>query len=270
MRGEREAGPLRRYVLGASPDDECDAIEREYFDRADALDRMSEAEDDLIDDYLSGRLRRDERGRFERYYLSTPYHRRRVAVVRAVRNAASAAGRPTERRWPVTGWSTMAGLAAALVILVAGAAWMIASRSESGRPPAESRDIPRGPSRPPAPAAQSAGPGEQAQPVQHPAAPAPPAAAPVIVAVWLSPILVRGAAEPAVIAIAPGVDIVRLQLEGQAGEPRLGHGRAVVRVVGGREVWRGSAEEGRRAPDELARVDIPAVLLRPELPCRIA
>ena len=71
MSRESDAGLLRRYVLGATNEDECDAIERDYFERADVLDQVSAAEDDLIDDYLSNRLTDEERDAFRR---SLPDH----------------------------------------------------------------------------------------------------------------------------------------------------------------------------------------------------
>jgi hypothetical protein len=73
-------------------EDERAGIEHEYFERADVLDRVCAAEDDLIDDYLSNRLASGEHGRFERYYLATPCHRTRVAVVRALRTTSSTSG----------------------------------------------------------------------------------------------------------------------------------------------------------------------------------
>ena len=80
MRREHDSTQLRRYVLGALTEDERAAIEHEYFERADVLDRVCGAEDDLIDDYLSNRLAAEEHERFERHYLATPRHRTRVAV----------------------------------------------------------------------------------------------------------------------------------------------------------------------------------------------
>jgi len=241
-----EDSRLRRYVLGAATDEECAAIEREYFARADAADRVSAAEDDLIDDYLSNGLNHRERERFERHYLSSPNHRTRVAVVRALRQAASAS--PTvESRSRAPSRGAVAGIAAALVLLASGAMWL------AGWP---------GRSSPAAPAA-SAGP---PAPVGKPSVrvPAPESRTPVIVAVSISPILVRGANEPATARVAIGVDLVRLELEGQPGESPLGPGRAVVRTVDGREVWRGAAAETAAPRRLLARVDVPAGALAPD------
>src|SRR5580765_5089863 len=116
MRSDAPDVQLRRYVLGTLTEPECDAIEREYFAQEDALDRVTAAEDDLIDDYLSSGLSREEREQFERHYLSTPCHRRRVAVARAIGTAASA--RSPEGRTSMNQWLAAAAIAASLVLVV--------------------------------------------------------------------------------------------------------------------------------------------------------
>src|SRR6476660_898995 len=95
MRSDAPDAQLRRYVLGTLTEPECDAIEREYFAQEDALDRVTAAEDDLIE-----------------HYLSTPCHRRRVAVARAIRTAASA--RSLEKRASINRWLAAAAVAASL------------------------------------------------------------------------------------------------------------------------------------------------------------
>lgn len=262
MRSERDGGQLRRYLLGAASDEECEAIEREYFEHAEALNEVSAAEDDLIDDYLSDRLEGDEDKRFERY-LSSPRHRRRVAVARAIRDAASA--RSIQARKPARSWWAAAGIAAALVTAFAGGSWLLHSRSisrtTSDKTPATAANPPKS-SLPTSGAADRREPG---QAVPGPAAPTTSPAQPIIVATAISPILVRGGDEPASLAIEAGTDIVRLVLEGQTGEQRLGTGRAIVRTVSGHEVWQGRvARTAGLRPPELARVDIPAALLPPD------
>ena len=163
----------------------------------------------------------------------------------------------TVRAWPSLGH---VALVTALVVLVAGGAWMLGTRSESttasfrGSPPAVSPTTPSEPLRP-----------EQREPAAPPQrdAPAPPRAAPVVVAFSISPIHVRGADEPASSTIPPGTDVVRLHLQGQAGDERLERGRAIVRTVAGQEVWRGRATGlVDSQPSALARIDIPVGRLR--------
>jgi hypothetical protein len=248
MTTEPHPNQFRRYVLGALSEDEGAAIEREYFDSSDALDAVRAAEDDLVDDYVLDQLSPEERERFERHYLSTPCHRRRVAVARALRTAGSRAS--GERHRSVVGWWPAAGVAAALAILIVGGVWILrATRPETvavqSPPPA---NVPTAPPQP-----------------QHVDAPTPPRAAPVVVTLSISPILVRGADQPASLTIAAGTDVVRLHLEGQPADRRLGPGRAIVRTVAGDEVWSGPAMEvtGSKTP-EFARIDIPVDRRRPD------
>jgi hypothetical protein len=244
-------GRLRRYVLGTLTEGECDSIEREYFALPEALDRISSAEDDVIDEYLSGELSAHEREQFERYYLETPGHRRRVALARAIKTAASR--RALERRGHGRWWPIAAAVAAT-VLIAAGGAWMLRERPSSGSAPVENAA-----SRVAAPKPSTASPDTTATRTPVPASP-------VVVAVSISPILVRGADKPSTVAIAPGTDTLLLLLErGERGESSLNQGRAIVRTVAGREIWRGPAGTSERSPrKELARVAIPAELLRPD------
>jgi hypothetical protein len=244
-------GRVRRYVLGTLTEAECDAIEREYFVHADALDRVSSVEDDLIDEYLSGELSAQEREQFERYYLTTPCHRRRVAVARAIRTAASQ--RALERRGPDRQWLAAAAIAAT-VLIAAGGAWMLRERPQTRSAPRE--DVAK-PVAAPKPLTESADTAAKREPLR---------ASPVVVAVSISPILVRGADKASTVTIAPGTDVVRLLLQpGERSERPLHQGRAIVGTVAGREVWRGEAASSDRAVrEELARVEIPAERLRPD------
>jgi hypothetical protein len=260
---------FRHYILGGLTQDERAGIEKAYFERADVLDRAAAAEDDLIDDYLSGRLASGEHERFERSYLATPGHRTRVAVARALRAASSAAtdGRPEHaaNRWSVFfDWPPLGQMAlvAAMLLLVAGGAWMLSTRSDSAT---VSRDtLPTAVSPETSPAPQPSGRGEPAAPPQQDTS-TPARATPVVLALSLSPIHVRGADEPARLTIATGTDVVRLYLQGEAGDQRLERGRAMVRTVAGQEVWRGRATRlaGSR-PQALARIDVPVARLRPD------
>jgi hypothetical protein len=267
MRREHDSTQLRRYVLGALTEDDGARIEEDYFERADVLDRLCAAEDDLIDDYLSDRLASKERERFERHYLATPRHRTRVAVARALRTA-SAVSTPasSERHAPrwgtsIRSWPSLgqAALVAALLLLIAGGAWMFGRSSDTPVSVTTSR-----PSVPPASPPERPKPGEPAVPAPRDAPTAAPAT-PVVLAVSLSPIHVRGADEPARLTIAKGTNVVRLHLHGEAGDRPLVRGLAIVRTVAGQEIWRGPAL--RRAdsqPPALASIDVPAIRLEPD------
>lgn len=251
MTVDLHASSLRRYVLGAATDHEAAAIERAYFDSAEALEEVRAAEVDLIDDYVSGQLTADERHAFQRRYLTTPARRQRIAVARALGNAATA--RSNERKRRTRSWR-VAALAAASVVLLGTGAWFLQTRTDS---PSTSAGATRA-IQPPAPGNAPA-----SEPAPRPAPPAPDFRQsdrrPIVATLEISPILLRGSPASTVI-IGAGTDVVRLRLRGDAADPSVTAARAVVRTVGGREIWRGTATDARR-PD-LAHVEIPAARLR--------
>ena len=260
MRTEHDEARLRRYFLGTSTEHEREAIERDYFERADVLDQVSAAEEELIDDYLSRRLPHAEREQFESHYLATPNHRRRVGVERGIRSASNAArhrGTPASAgsaasARPASSIPRWWAIAASLVLLAGAGTWLLWPQRGENTVAVQT---------PPA-AVPAAEPHRSLDPSRR-SSPASPSLQPIVLAVTISPILVRSAAEQPAVTIARGTDIVRLQLRGRAGE-RLQRGRSVVRTVDGREVWRGPVAPISGSPRELARVDVPASTFRPD------
>lgn len=125
---------LRRYVLGRLGEAEIERVEHELFASDDLLERLLAIEDEMIDDYASGRLDPGDRTRFERYLLQTKEDRERVEFASTlstfVARGAHAPwrdGRVTETA-PVSLLSRVArpwvaiSLAASL-LLAAGALW---------------------------------------------------------------------------------------------------------------------------------------------------
>jgi hypothetical protein len=255
-RGDAE---LRRYLLGELTDEECAALEQDYFSRQDALDRMSAAESDLIDDYVSNELGVPERERFESHYLLAPGHRARVGVAQQLRTAArshppAASGVPAGPSWrraveaitllPRT-WT--AAIAAAVVLVAAAGGWIAISRLPvSGAMTSGGRTQRR------------TGPDRSTRTSERDAH----ASAPAVIAISLSPATVRGPDQSVPLTIAAGVERVQIVLEGD-GEGSNAATRAVIRKVAGDQVWRGAAA-GVAAPAELARLDVPASVLPPD------
>lgn len=277
MAPDHDTSRLRRYALGALPEEECAAIEQQYFVDADALEQLTIAEDELIEDYLEHRLDADSRDRFEHHYLSTPGHRARVSVVRRLKTAAAgsrandandARGSRRSRSWIGTIASRspfqQAALAASIaLILGAGAVWLFYARQDtSGRDaPASAQASPQ--TSPSAVAGQATPtPGAPARDTPSiPSATSP--RAPVVVSVTLPAIAVRGAGDGLTAAIPANADALVLRLEGEDGQPPLRRGRAVVRVVAGDELWRGAVDTPRDLPPSVrALVRIPAARLR--------
>lgn len=140
MSTESPRGPLFvRYLLGGLPSEEQEDLEERYFSDPDLHEELRAASDDLIDDYLSGRLSADDRKRFEEYFLRSPRQRRRLELVRAVAARFQAvepqvqAVKPRRSAW----W-----LAAAVVVIVAAGLVVLRSGREAAPPPRVAQSAP--------------------------------------------------------------------------------------------------------------------------------
>ena len=90
---------LRRWLLHQLPPAQTEALEERLFDDDATQDSgfaaaLREAEQDLVDDYASGRLGADERTAVERFLLQTAQDRSRLAFARALAKKVSAAAHP--------------------------------------------------------------------------------------------------------------------------------------------------------------------------------
>lgn len=251
----------RAYLLGALSDDRAEALEQGVLADPDLLEQVQQVEDDLVDDYVGGRLSADERVGFEAHYLASAVHRDRVAVSRALaalpreaqvfrppvreadgwgtRLAAAMGLRPQPLRWAAT--------AAALLLVFAG--WLTL------RP---------GPAPQPAPTAPSVA---TVPPASTPGRPRaePPPAAPLRVALVLSPVLTRDRSSLTPrLFVPPGTAFVDLRLDGPpASDDRVS---AAIRSVDDHLAWTGTAERssGAASPAHAWVVSLPAARLSPD------
>jgi len=254
MGPEPESARARRYLLGDASEADCSAIEAEYFLREEALDRMSAAEDDLIEDYLSDRLDADDRRRFARAYLSVPNRRLRVDTIRQLIAVAStpmavaAASKPSLSRTPsLPQWL---GVAAALALAATASLWLLTPAGTERAAVVGDQPTTTSPAATPSPT--------PAQPNQ-PTSSFP--AQPRIFAVSISPVTVRSSTASPNVVVAPEIDLVALGLESGGDVRRLPGGRASIRTVSGKEIWQGPAAVDNLSPDLIARLDVPAKLL---------
>jgi len=232
MTPDRDAARARRYLLGQADESIADAFENALFRDDHTLEHTEAAEEELIEDYLGERLSTDDRARFEQHYLAAPQHRIRLETVR--RLIAAAVRRP---RWR----SVLVPIAAAAaVILALGTWWLYSSRRQPDT--IETRT--------PAPASR-----DRTLPVPTP---------PRVFATSLSPITLRSADAGAAVEIPDGTDIVSLRLLGDAERLRAAAARAVIRTVAGDAVWQGDATVSGLPAGSVARVDVPASVLRPD------
>ena len=78
----REA--IRRYLLGTAPQEERSALENRYLSDSSLFEEMTEAENDLIDAYVRGKLSITDRQEFERSYLSSERGQTKVQFASAL------------------------------------------------------------------------------------------------------------------------------------------------------------------------------------------
>lgn len=238
----------RRYLLRETSEEESLEIEREYFADQRVQEAIATAEDTLIEDYLDGALAGDERTRFERTYLASAGHRRRVDTIRRLQQAASTRGTAPsvdqvaikERRsGRITSGRALALALAATVVLAAGVAtWMRSGSHRESTPPVSSA-------------------GHDAS------APRATEAAPRVFAFTVPRMTLRGAADEAALVIPPDTAIVRLEIGIDAAARDITRG--AIRSVEGNDVWDGPVRVTTGAPaGTVASLDVPAARLRPD------
>lgn len=132
-----------RYLLGELPEEQRVEIEDRAFQDQQCLQSILEIENDLIDEYVRGKIPGSKRDEFESHFLASDVRRRKVDFARALATVASEGVTPevsqavSVARQPVVrqrrlldflrGLSPAAAFsyAAAALIIIAGAAWLI-------------------------------------------------------------------------------------------------------------------------------------------------
>lgn len=141
-----------RYLLGDLPEAEATALEEKLLADDEQFDRVREVENSLIDDYVRGRLSPEDRERFERHYLASPVHLRRVAVARNLIAEADESGAEPIAPEPTVSWrarfpemfrvspaSWRFAQVAAILLLAAAGLWLLVDRARLRRELAQSR-----------------------------------------------------------------------------------------------------------------------------------
>jgi hypothetical protein len=89
MEREHNQSSLTQYLLGKLSEPEQATTETDYFADKEKFEEMWAAENDLIDDYLRGKLTRSDRELFEQRFLSSPWGRKRVKAARILLTSIS-------------------------------------------------------------------------------------------------------------------------------------------------------------------------------------
>ena len=127
----KDQGRIRRYLLGGASPEERVYLENAYLADSTLFEELTEAENDLVDSYVRGKLPNQDKEDFEQQYMASPQRRARVQFASALLDISQELGpaaslhRPVLRRWltfsqwiPMLRWSMAVGAAA--IILVVG------------------------------------------------------------------------------------------------------------------------------------------------------
>jgi hypothetical protein len=109
---------VRPWLLGLLPEQESRSLEERLITDSGLYEEVFIVEEELIDDYIAGRLSADERKAFESYFMNSAERQEQYRIANALRvYIADAKKSKTEerRRWP---FGAIA-LAAAAVVIVA-------------------------------------------------------------------------------------------------------------------------------------------------------
>ncbi len=271
------------YFLGHLPESEQLNFEEDYFSNPEALMALRAACDDLIDDYLRGKLAPQEHLKFEQRLNELPALREKVENDRALLQALESARQTIalEKKWQLQNstphWSlaklwaeirfpTRLALAiTALIILAGGIGYFLKlnGANKSSRPNitdqiAQQREAPT-PLRPlpdSTPTNNTRHPASSVSPppIQHTTK---NQSTPVSITFLLSAETTRGAEDTVTLLLAPNITTMQLQLELSAAEYR--HYRVVLQTSIGKIVrnWE-RLPVVRQKPAQLVRISLPA------------
>lgn len=133
LTNENAVDDLRLWLLGLLPEQDSRSFEERLITDSELYDELFIVEEELIDDYIAGRLSAGEREAFESYFMNSPERQEQFRIANALRvyidDAKETESSPevVRRRWP---FATMSLAAAALVI--AALVWLAVTLQPGG------------------------------------------------------------------------------------------------------------------------------------------
>jgi len=130
---------VRRYLLGDLKGSDQENCEEKFMTGEASLAEIEAAEDDLLDEYLAGRLTENERVQFEQHFLSTPARKQKLRFAkvfhRYVASHQPAAAAAADSRIPpglfnLQTWSARIAIVV-LFSVMAGVWFYLRSRNET-------------------------------------------------------------------------------------------------------------------------------------------
>jgi hypothetical protein len=135
---------LVRYLVGLLTDEEAERLDELSVADDEFASHLSAVENDLVDAYVNGELAGETLGRFKSHYLSSPAKREKVRFAETLRRYQPAAATPVHAtsggRWfGVPLWVPEWGLAAAVLLILATAGYLLVDNLQLRREMADSR-----------------------------------------------------------------------------------------------------------------------------------
>jgi len=122
---------IKEYLLGRLADEDREEFEQRFFTDEELFEKLQEAEDDLIDDFLSGNLSQDEVDLFQQNFLIGRKREQELRISKAWQNFAAAhAGEKPPKPVNVSNWwqlflqyAPRIGAVAGLIVVAAVGLW---------------------------------------------------------------------------------------------------------------------------------------------------
>jgi hypothetical protein len=134
-----DQGTIRQYLLGQLTDDSQQKIEERLLTEADFFEELEVQEDELIDEYLAGKLTIEEQGWFEKHFLATTERDQKLRFARALNRYVTASAHQDISRtvpfsssfWNNQNWALRAIAAVVVIGIIAGVLWIYRNRTLS-------------------------------------------------------------------------------------------------------------------------------------------
>jgi hypothetical protein len=269
---------ITRYLLGQASVEERAELEDQYLHDDDLFEEIVAAENDLIDAYVRGDFDAHEQSQFEATFLSIPERRERVEFARSLMRAGSTRKMPVAgARKSGSGWFVskrsepgpaplwQLGLAAALLVAVAGLAWVTVSNRELHHQLDAARAAQADALRQVQALRQQIADLQEGAAGQDPTIVDLPRPGSTILSLTLAPDLVRsGAQQQSTLRPAAGISEVRLLL--RRNHETYSNYAAVLETAEAKQVWRKSnlAAQVTRDGGKVIIVRVPPSILGPE------
>lgn len=120
LTNEKAVAEVRPWLLGLLPEQESRSLEERLITDSGLYEEVFIVEEELIDDYIAGRLSADERTAFESYFMNSAERQEQFRIANALRVYISdAKKKEVRRRWPLAAMSL-----AAAALVIAALVWL--------------------------------------------------------------------------------------------------------------------------------------------------